>query len=121
MNDLPAVERLTKLRALEEWLDWQLNNTRAKIRTLEAQVERDRKAAHRAWAEARWKVEPAREGRTVLHRGGCGIWKKEAGYLERREVFLLLEDDTLKVEMCGVCNPESGLCADGTGLDQPVD
>jgi hypothetical protein len=53
MNDLPPVERLAKLRALEEWLDWQLNSTRVKIRTLEVQVEQDRKRAQRAWAEAR--------------------------------------------------------------------
>jgi hypothetical protein len=77
MNDLPTGERLAKLRALEEWLDWQL--------------------------------EPARDRRTVLHRGGCGIWKGETAFLERGEVLLALEDDSLVVEMCGVCNPESGL------------
>jgi hypothetical protein len=109
MNDMPAAERLAKLRALEEWLDWQLNSTRAKIRTLEAQEERERKQAARAWAEARWKLEPARDRRTVLHRGGCGIWKGESGFLERQEVLLALDDDSLHVEMCGVCNPESGL------------
>jgi hypothetical protein len=109
MNDLSPEERLAKLRALEEWLDYQLRTTRAKIRTVEAQVERDRKAAARAWREQRWKLEPARDRRTVLHRGGCGIWKGETGFLERGEVLLALEDDSLSVEMCGVCNPESGL------------
>ncbi len=109
MNDMPAVERLAKLRALEEWLDWQLNSTRQKIRTVEAEVERGKRQAQRAWAEARWKLEPARDRRTVLHRGGCGIWKGQTGFLERSEVLLALEDDSLVVEMCGVCNPESGL------------
>jgi hypothetical protein len=109
MNDLPPGERLAKLKALEEWLDWQLNSTRSKIRTVEAQVEREKRAAERAYAEQRWKLEPARNKRAVLHRGGCGIWKKEHGYLERREVLLALEDDTITVEMCGVCNPEPGL------------
>ncbi|MGV9278107.1 DUF6233 domain-containing protein [Streptomyces griseosporeus] len=109
MPDLPPVERLAKLRALEEWLDWQLNSTRARIRTTEAEVERLKRAEARAYAEQRWKVEPARSGQTVLHRGGCGVWKQEAGYLERREVFLLLEDDTLTVKMCDVCQPETGL------------
>lgn len=109
MNDMPPDERLAKLRALEEWLDYQLRSTRARIRTVEAQVEQERKAAARAWAEARWKLEPARDGRTVLHRGGCGIWKGETGFLERREVLLALEDDALTVEMCGVCHPEAGL------------
>ena len=103
VNDLPPAERLAKLKALEEWLDWQLNSTRAKIRTVEAEVEREKHA------EMRWKLEPARDRRSVLHRGGCGIWKGEAGYLEREEVLLALEDDSLVVEMCGVCNPEPGL------------
>lgn len=102
-------ERLAKLKALEEWLDYQLRSTRAKIRTLEAEVERDRKAAARAWQEQRWKLEPARDRRSVLHRGGCGIWKGEHGYLERQEVLLALEDDSLSVEMCSVCNPDPGL------------
>lgn len=111
MNDMPMStgERLAKLRALEEWLAWQLNSTRNKIRTLEAQEEREKRQAERAWAEARWKLEPARNRRSVLHRGGCGIWKGETGFLERGEVLLALEDDSLVVEMCGVCNPESGL------------
>ena len=109
VNDLSSAERLAKLKALEEWLAWQLANTRGKIRAVEAEVEQQKRAAARAWAEARWKLEPARDRRTVLHRGGCGIWKGETGFLERGEVLLLLEDDSLHVEMCGVCNPESGL------------
>lgn len=109
MNDMPPGERLTKLRALEEWLDWQLNATRQKIRTVEAEVERENLQRQRAYAEARWKLEPARDRRTVLHRGGCGIWKKEHGYLERSEVLLALDDETLVVEMCGVCSPDSDL------------
>ncbi len=109
MSDLPPEERLAKLRALQEWLDWQLNNTRAKIRTLEAEQDRARVQERRAWAEARWKLAPARDRRSVLHRGGCGIWKGEHGYLERREVLEALADETLVVEMCGVCRPETGL------------
>ena len=109
MNDLSPADRLAKLHALEEWLNWQLNDTRRKIRTVEAQVERDRMQAARAWAEQRWKLEPARDRRTVLHRGGCGIWKGETGFLERHEVLMALEDESLAVEMCGVCKPETGL------------
>ncbi|WP_086562021.1 DUF6233 domain-containing protein [Streptomyces africanus] len=109
MNDMPPEERLAKLLVLEEWLEWQLNNTRARRRTVEAEVERGRKAAQRAWEEARWKLEPARDRRTVLHRGGCGIWKGDHGFLTREEALLALEDDSLAVEMCSVCNPEPGL------------
>lgn len=111
MSDLPPAERLAKLRALEEWLAWQLGDTRRKIRQLEADMDRDRKAAARAWAEARWKLEPTRgeDRRSVLHRGGCGIWKGEHGFLSRREALLALEDETLSVELCSVCNPGPSL------------
>ena len=109
MNDLSPEERLAKLTALEEWLDYQLRTTRAKIRTLQAEAERARKAAARAWQEQRWKLEPARNRRTVLHRGGCGIWRGETGFVTREEALLALEDESLAVEMCSVCNPESGL------------
>jgi hypothetical protein len=113
MNDLSPGERLAKLRALEEWLDYQLRTTRAKIRTLEAERDRERKAAARAWAEQQFKVEPARDRRTVLHRGGCGIWKGEHAFLSREEALLALEDDSLAVEMCSVCNPEPALRGGG--------
>ena len=110
VNDLPPDDRLAKLRALEEWLAWQLNSTRQKIRTVEAQVEQERHARQRAYAEQHWKLEPRRGTReTVLHRGGCGQWKRQMGYLSREEVMLALEDDEIKVEMCQVCRPETGL------------
>ncbi|MGP4052070.1 hypothetical protein [Streptomyces sp. 2A115] len=51
--DLRPVDRLAKLRALEEWLDWQLNSTRRKIREVTAQVEQDHRARERAYAEQR--------------------------------------------------------------------
>ncbi|MEV8248130.1 DUF6233 domain-containing protein [Streptomyces rochei] len=109
MSDLPPEERLAKQRTLREWLAWQLRVTDATIRTLEAEVEQAKRQAQRAHAEARWKLEPTRDRRSVLHRGGCGIWKGEHGYLERHEVAEALADDTLVVEMCGVCNPGPGL------------
>ncbi|WP_185832510.1 DUF6233 domain-containing protein [Streptomyces sp. WAC 04229] len=109
MSDLPPEERLAKQRVLREWLAWQLRTTDATIRTLEVEVEKAQRQAQRAWQEARWKLEPARNRRAVLHRGGCGIWKGEAGFLERSEVMHALADETLVVEMCSVCNPEPGL------------
>lgn len=111
VNDLSPADRLAKLRTLEEWLDWQLNATRQKIRTTEAQIERDRHQAARAYAEMRWKLQPSRNGdrRATLHRGGCGIYKNEHGYLERSDVLLALDDDSLAVEMCEICKPETGL------------
>ncbi|MEW2491629.1 hypothetical protein [Streptomyces sp. NPDC048411] len=37
MSNPGSMSRLDKLRALEEWLDWQLRQTRGRIRELEAQ------------------------------------------------------------------------------------
>jgi hypothetical protein len=37
------------------------------------------------------------------------MWKNEMGYLNREDVLLALEDDDIKVEMCAICRPETGL------------
>ena len=39
MSDLTPVERLAKLRTLEQWLAWQLRDTRRKIEQVEQQVQ----------------------------------------------------------------------------------
>ncbi|MCX5601641.1 DUF6233 domain-containing protein [Streptomyces phaeochromogenes] len=107
---MPPAERLAKLSALEQWLDWQLHDTRRKIRQLTAQVEQERRRRERAHAEQRWKLEPRRGTReAILHRGGCGQWTRQMGYLTRQEVLLALTDDELKIEPCGICRPETGL------------
>ena len=113
MSDLTPAERLAKLRALEEWLAWQLADTRRKIRQVEADEEQARRRAARAWAEARFKLEPVRgeERRSVLHRGGCGMWKGDHGFLDRQEALLALEDESMAVEECQVCNPGPALRA----------
>ena len=112
MNDLSPSERLDKLRAVEAWLDWQLRQTRARIATLEAEAERERRQRERARAEMQWKLQPSRaagDRTSILHRGGCTMWKNEMGYLSREDVMLALQDDTMTVEMCGICKPETGL------------
>ena len=112
MNDLSPEERLDKLRTLEAWLDWQLRQTRASIRTLEAQLQQDRRQQQRARAEMQWKLQPSRaagDRTSILHRGGCTMWRSEMGYLSREDVLLALGDDTMTVEMCGICKPETGL------------
>ncbi|MFJ4785174.1 DUF6233 domain-containing protein [Streptomyces sp. NPDC088794] len=38
MSELSPFERLAKLRALEEWLDWQLRDTRRKIEQVAEQA-----------------------------------------------------------------------------------
>ena len=112
MNDLSPEERLAKLRTLEEWLDWQLRQTRARIATLQAEAERDRRQRERAWREQQWKLQPSRaagDRTSILHRGGCTMWKNEMGYISREDALLALQDETMTVEMCGICKPETGL------------
>ncbi|MEV6742524.1 DUF6233 domain-containing protein [Streptomyces sp. NPDC051104] len=118
MNDLSTGDRLEKLRTLEAWLDWQLKQTCARIRTLEAELERERRQQQRAREETSWKLQPdrARKRVSTLHRGGCTMWKSEMGYLSREDVLLALDDDTMTIEMCGICRPETGL---RTPDDQP--
>jgi hypothetical protein len=112
VNDMPPAERLEKLRTLEAWLDWQLRQTRERIRTLEAEVERDQRQRERAWREQQWKLQPSRaagDRTSILHRGGCTLWEGAAGYLSREDVLLALDDETMTIEMCGICRPETGL------------
>lgn len=111
MSDLSPSDRLAKLAALEEWLDWQLKDTRRKKREVEAQIEQDRKRRERARAEMSWKIQPARadEGRPMLHRGGCTLFKNPMGYLNREEALIALHDEGIGAECCTICRPETGL------------
>lgn len=108
---MPPGERLAKLRTLEEWLDYQLRTTRARIRDLQDEMERERRQQQRARAEQQWKLQPdrARKRVSTLHRGGCTLWTSEMGYLSRDEALLALDDETMTIEMCGICRPETGL------------
>ncbi|MGW7087486.1 DUF6233 domain-containing protein [Streptomyces sp. NPDC054871] len=111
MSDLSAEERLAKNRAVLEWMEWQVSQQRAKVRTLEAEIERDRKQRERARIEMSWKIQPKRaeDGHPILHRGGCALYKNEMGYLDRTEAIIALTDDELKIECCEICRPETGL------------
>lgn len=111
MSDLPAEERLAKNKTVLEWMEWQVSQQRAKVRTLEAEVERERKQRERARIEMSWKIQPkrSRDGRPILHRGGCALYKNQMGYLDRTEAIIALTDDDLKVECCEICKPETGL------------
>jgi hypothetical protein len=109
---MPPEERLTKLRTLEEWLDYQLRTTRARIATLEAEVERERRQRERAWREQRWKLQPQRSAEdtpAILHRGGCSLYPNPTGYIDRHEAQLALADPDLPLECCAICRPETGL------------
>ncbi|MFF1358686.1 DUF6233 domain-containing protein [Streptomyces sp. NPDC058297] len=110
MSDLSPSERLAKLAALEEWLEWQLGDTRRKIRETEQAIEEDRRRRERAHAELNFKIEPKRAGRDAkLHRGGCNLYKNEMGYISRGDARIALELTDPPIEPCDICNPVPGL------------
>ncbi|MFF1574847.1 DUF6233 domain-containing protein, partial [Leifsonia sp. NPDC058292] len=99
MSDLSPSERLAKLAALEEWLAWQLGDTRRKIRETEQAVEEERRRRERAHAELNFKIEPQRAGRGAkLHRGGCHLYRHEMGYITRDDALIALDDDGTPIE-----------------------
>ena len=115
MSDQPLRERLAKNRAVLEWMEWQVGQQRAKVRTLQAEVEQEAGRRDRARIEMSWKIQPKRaeDGRPILHRGGCTLYKNEMGYLDRTEAIIALTDDELKTECCEICKPETGLDLSG--------
>lgn len=113
MPDLPP--DLARLRTLETYLQMQLDAVRAAIRQAEQQEADDRRRRERARAEQSWKIQPQRtpgEGRAILHRGGCSLWKTQLGYLTREEAVIALELEDPPVECCAICRPETGLRSD---------
>ncbi|MEU9535863.1 DUF6233 domain-containing protein [Streptomyces sp. NPDC048213] len=106
---------LEKNRALEAWLEYQLKLTRKRIRDLSAQEDQQLRARQRARAEQAWKLQPGRTAAvSLLHRGGCTLYKgSHGGYLDRDAALAALAEPG--VEPCGICRPETGLAApDGT-------
>ncbi|MER6499181.1 DUF6233 domain-containing protein [Streptomyces sp. NPDC001455] len=103
-----GVSDLDKNRALEQWLEYQLRQVRARIRDLERAEEQDRRRRERARIEQIWKLQPQLAGTpAMLHRGGCGLYKTELGYLNREEAIIALAEPD--IEPWEVCRPETGL------------
>ncbi|MEV8457703.1 DUF6233 domain-containing protein [Streptomyces sp. NPDC052095] len=122
--------RLDKLKTLEKWLDWQLRQTRSRIRELEAQerkgrreqapgnVEGQRKQAPRAEEQqglpprpqaSAWAVtDGARTPQAEVHRGDCWAMGKQLRPVSREEAMAALADG---VAPCDVCRPDRVLGA----------
>ncbi|MEU3656457.1 DUF6233 domain-containing protein [Streptomyces sp. NPDC032161] len=103
-----GISDLDKNRALEQWLEYQLWQVRSRIRDLERAEEQDRWRRERARAESSWKLQPQRAGTpAMLHRGGCGLYNAQLGFLDRDEAMIALAEPD--IEPCEVCRPETGL------------
>ncbi|SEB31617.1 hypothetical protein SAMN04490357_0184 [Streptomyces misionensis] len=104
MSDLPPAERLAKLHTLEEWLAWQLESTRRKIRDLEQQQKRQAQ---------QYVVEPPihihhPEGATV-HRAGCTTIRRSVRHMSARDARIALEKDPRMFHACEDCAPGRSL------------
>lgn len=103
-----SISRLDKLRALEEWLDWQLRQTRDKVRELEVQERQEQQRREQARAELSWKLQPQRSGSpALLHRGGCAAYGVQMGFINREEAIIAMNEPD--IEPCPICNPQTGL------------
>lgn len=108
MSEHGSISRLDKLRALAEWLDWQLGQTRNKIRELEIQEQQDKRRREQARAGQSWKIQPQRSSASaLLHRGNCTLYKNGFGFISREEALIALAEPD--VEACQICNPQTGL------------
>jgi len=103
MSDLTPVERLAKLRALEQWLDWQLRDTRRRIEAAEAQ----------ARAVTGYITEPERKaGQPVgvtIHTADCTRIQQAAATLDATKAQYALLKDSGFNHPCVHCRPDRAL------------
>ncbi|MFE7328142.1 DUF6233 domain-containing protein [Streptomyces sp. NPDC057565] len=127
MSDPGSISRLDKLRALQEWLDWQLRQTRGRIRELEAQERQgqQRRAPERQRGrEQHWQGEPPVENResgkrrprafpdwgitdigigtlrSEVHRGDCFAAGKQLRAISREQALAALALYTRRDSTC---------------------
>ncbi|MFE4953470.1 DUF6233 domain-containing protein [Streptomyces sp. NPDC056653] len=108
MSGPGSPSRLDKLRILEEWLDWQLRQTRNRIRELEIREGQEQQRREKARAELSWKLQPQGSGSpALLRRGGCAAYGAQMGFLNHEEAITAMNEPD--IEPCQICNPQTGL------------
>ncbi|WP_327241560.1 DUF6233 domain-containing protein [Streptomyces sp. NBC_01320] len=127
MSDPGSISRLDKLRALQEWLDWQLRQTRGRIQQLEAQerqgqerrapqrqrgreqgkppVEKRESEKRRPRTFPDWGITDIGVGtlRSEVHRGDCFAAGKQLRAISREQALAALGDG---IQACEVCRPD---------------
>jgi hypothetical protein len=103
VSDLTPVERLAKLRALEQWLDWQLRDTRRRI----ADAEQQARAVTGYITE-----QERRAGQAVgvtIHTADCThIQQPVASLNPTKAQYALVKDDGFN-HPCQHCRPDIAL------------
>ncbi|MFE7712321.1 DUF6233 domain-containing protein [Streptomyces sp. NPDC057486] len=134
MSDPASISRLDKLRALQDWLDWQLRQTRGRIREIEAQERQgqqrqgqERRAPERQRGREQgkppvgkresekqrprtfpdWGITDIGVGtlRSEIRRGDCFAAGKQLRAISRDQA---LADG---IQACEVCRPDTALGA----------
>lgn len=103
MSDLSLVERLAKLRALREWLAWQLRDTERKIGDLERRIVPVTGYVTEAERHAGKAV-----GVTV-HQAGCRHIQQPVAVLDATEAQYTLLKDPSFAHACAHCRPDTAL------------
>ncbi|MFB6783261.1 DUF6233 domain-containing protein [Streptomyces sp. NPDC056352] len=126
MSDPGSMSRLDKLRALEEWLDWQLRQTRGRIQQLKAQERQKHQEQERRAREKRehgqpqveeqrprspdWGIDDIGVGtlQSEVHRGDCFAAGKRLRAISREQALAALAGGA---PACEVCRPDTALGA----------
>ncbi|MEU2434509.1 DUF6233 domain-containing protein [Streptomyces sp. NPDC007861] len=112
---LSPEERLEKHRTLRDWLVYQLRQEERIVKALEKELDEQRRRQEVARIEMSWKLQPnrAQPEQPMLHRGNCGLHKTAAGYINKAEAFIAIEEFP-QLEMCHICAPWGSL-----GIERP--
>lgn len=103
MSDLTPAERLAKLRALEEWLAWQLEQTRRKIGDLEQQV----RTVHGYVTEA--ERQAGKPTGVTIHSADCPHIRQPVTALDATEAQHAMVRDPGFQHPCQHCRPDKQL------------
>lgn len=103
MSDLSPAERLAKLRALEEWLDWQLRDTRRKIAQTEQQIH------DQAGYISEQAITEGHPLGATIHRANCTRIERPVTTLTADQARAALTNDATFFGSCKTCDPRNTL------------
>lgn len=103
MSELSAGERLAKLRTLEEWLAWQLQDTRRKIQDVERQVQ------EQAGYIVEKEISKGHPLGATIHLADCTMAQRETRTISGEEARFALTKDGGFFTPCEFCDPRKAL------------